>query len=369
MSPKTKRNISRILPFGFIWLIFSFIYTQLEKGLLGDSAYYPATGNPYNFYSNLLITPKMAMVAGLLIGALEILYLNKAFSNKNFTKKIFYKTLIYLVVIFFFLVILTVLVNSLELDVSIFNKQVWSHVLVFIRIYAFFSVGLYIAITILVSQFYSEVSEKIGHGVLNNFFTGKYHTPKQEERIFMFLDMSSSTTIAEEFGHVKYFEMLKSYYADLSDAIVNHYGEIYQYVGDEIVVSWDPKRGLRDNNCIQCFFAMKRAIKKRKNKYINKFGLVPGFRAGFHIGKVTTGEIGVVKKEIIFTGDVLNTTSRIQGLCKTFNVDILISADLVKKLKPISHFQMKSLGESELRGREEKIELFTLQPFTDKQLV
>ena len=368
MSPQTKRNISRILPFGFIWLIFGFIYTQLERGLLGDTKYYPATGNPYNFYSNFLFTPLTALVAGLLTGALEILYLNKTFSQKNFTKKIIYKTLIYLAIIIFFLVLLTVMVNSFELHAGIFDKQVWSNVLGFIRIYAFLSIGLYMGAIILVSQFYSEVSENIGLGVLNNFFTGKYHTPKQEERIFMFLDMSSSTTIAEEFGHVKYFEMLKSYYADLSDAIVTYSGEIYQYVGDEIVVSWNPKNGLKDNNCIQCFFAMKRTLKKRKNKYIHKFGLVPGFRAGFHIGNVTTGEIGIVKKEIIFTGDVLNTTSRIQGLCKKFNVDILISANLKQKLNPISNFDMKPLGESELRGREEKIELFTLTPIADKQV-
>ena len=73
----------------------------------------------------------------------------------------------------------------------------------------------------------------------------------------MFLDMKSSTTIAESLGHVKYFEMLKEYYSDLSDPIIKYSGEIYQYVGDEIVVSWKLKNGLQNNNCIQCFFAMK----------------------------------------------------------------------------------------------------------------
>jgi adenylate cyclase len=255
-----------------------------------------------------------------------------------------------------------VIVNSFEFHVGIFNKQAWYNVREFVMSYSFISIEVYIGAIIVVTQFYTEVSEKIGHGVLNNFFTGKYHTPKQEERIFMFLDMASSTTIAEEFGHVKYFEMLKTYYADLSDPIVNYSGEIYEYVGDEIVVSWKPEKGLKDNNCIQCFIAMKRALNKRKNKYIQKFGLVPGFRAGFHVGNVTAGEIGVVKKEIIFTGDVLNTTSRIQGLCKEYNVDILISADLAKRLHQNSKFHFKSLGDTGLRGKEEKIELFTYIP-------
>jgi adenylate cyclase len=219
---------------------------------------------------------------------------------------------------------------------------------------------IYIAAIIFITQFYNEVSENIGHGVLANFFTGKYHAPTEEERIFMFLDMKSSTTIAEHLGHVKYFEMLKEYYADLSDPVIQYSGEIYQYVGDEIIVSWKLKNGLADNNCIECFFAIKEAIRKQSSKYNEQFGLLPGFKAGFHLGKVTTGEIGVIKKEIIFTGDTLNTTARIQGLCNNYNVDILISGNLVKELDPASQFQIKSMGESELRGRDEKIELFTI---------
>lgn len=108
---------------------------------------------------------------------------------------------------------------------------------------------------------------------------------------------------------------------------------------------------------------MKDAIKKQAAKYPEKFGLLPGFKAGFHVGKVTTGEIGDMKKEIIFTGDVLNTTSRIQGLCNAFNVDILISGDLVKNLNPDSQFKIKSFGINELRGKGEKIELFTIPSF------
>lgn len=54
---------------------------------------------------------------------------------------------------------------------------------------------------------------------------------------------------------------------------------------------------------------------------------------------------------------------RIQGLCNTYEVDILISGDLVKQLDAHSQFQIKSLGENELRGRDEKIELFTILSF------
>lgn len=363
LSPKTKSNIFRIIPFGVIWLIFSIVYTLLERGLLGDLNYYASTGNPYSFNKNIFITPISALITGLLIGTIEILYFNQLFIQKSFTKKIVYKSIIYIAIILLFLTILTVIANSIELHTAVFSKQVWDNVWIFFSSYAFFSVVMYMAAIIVVSQFYMEVSENIGQGVLANFFTGKYHRPTEEERIYMFLDMKSSTTIAENLGHVRYFEMLREYYFDLSDPIIKYSGEIYQYVGDEIIVSWKLKNGLYDNNCIQCFFEMKAAIKKQTRKYNEKFGVLPEFKAGLHLGKVTTGEIGVIKKEIIFTGDVLNTTSRIQGLCNTYKVDILISDDLRKKLTLSSQYKIETLGETELRGRDKKIELFTINRY------
>jgi len=199
-----------------------------------------------------------------------------------------------------------------------------------------------------------------GQKVLINFFTGKYHSPKEEERIFMFSDMKSSTTIAERLGHVRYFEMLKEYYADLSGPIVQFSGEIDQYVGDEIVVSWKLKKPSQNSYCIQCFFAMKSALESQNSKYMSNYGLIPDFKAGFHFGKVTTGEVGVIKKDIMFTGDVLNTTARIEALCKEYKVDLLFSKSLLKVLDLNAEFKIKALGVTTLRGREEEIDLFTI---------
>jgi adenylate cyclase len=358
LSPKTKKNIYRIIPFSVIWLVFSIVYTMLEKGILGDLSYYPSTGNPYHYARNIFVTPVSALIAGTLIGTLEILYFNKWFVEKSFSRKILYKSLIYLAIILVFLV--TTVIASSGAQYFIFGKQGWENVWVFFTSYSFLSVMLYISAIILVTQFYTEVSENMGLGVLNNFITGKYHRPTQEERIYMFLDMKSSTTIAESLGHIKYFKMLSDYYSDLTDPVIKYSGEIYQYVGDEMVVSWKLNNGFQNNNCIKCFFAMKEAIKKQASKYNEKFGLVPSFKAGFHLGKVTTGEIGVIKKDIIFTGDVLNTTARIQSLCNDYQVDILISGELIKKLDLGSRFRSKALGVTELRGKDEKLELYTI---------
>jgi len=362
LSPKIQTNISRIIPFSLISLTFGLIYSLLEKGLLGNLKSYPSTGNAYNFTGTFFTNAITAFIFGVLVGTIEFQYFYKFFLGLRFIQKLLLKTIIYAQIVVFFLVINSLIYNSIELHTSILNKLVWIHVWAFLSSFYCWSVVLYLAAVLGVCLFYAEVSGNLGQGVLNNFFRGKYHKPVEEERIFMFLDIRSSTRIAKMIGHAKYFQMLKEYYSDLSEAIIMHSGEIYQYVGDEVIVSWNLKKGLKDNNCLQCFFAIKEAIRSRVEKYNEKFGLSPESKAGFHFGKMITGQIGVTKKDIVFTGDVLNTTSRIQELCNTYEVDLLISDDLMKRIDLHSQFQTIELADGELRGRDGKIKLFTIVP-------
>ena len=290
------------------------IYLLLEKGLLDDLDFYPSTGNPYKFGANTFITLIVAGISGLVMGTFEIRVLNKLFIHHSFGKKILYKALVYVLLMVTFVIVVSAIGYSIKLGTSIFDQQILVNTWEFLSSFMFWAFQLYLAAMIGLTLFYSEVSENLGMNVLHNFLIGKYHKPIQEERIFMFLDMKSSTTIAEKIGHVKYFEMLREYYSDLADPIIQYSGEVYDYVGDEIIVSWKLNNGISDNNCLKCFFAMKQSINDHSGKYQSKFGILPAFKAGFHYGQVTTGEIGVLKKAIVFRGDVLNTTAHIQGL-------------------------------------------------------
>jgi adenylate cyclase len=359
LSPKAKRNLSRIIPFGIIWLLSGLVFLVVERAARGDFTGQPSTGIEMNWqifiFSSLAIT-----IVGLLVGLIEVVYLNNVFSKKSLTQKILYKFLIYAAVMLLIILITYPLAAGLEENISVFSQKVWNKTLNYLTSLSNLSTLLQLGVALGLSLFYSEISENMGHAVLLNFFTGKYHRPKEENRIFMFLDMRSSTTIAEQLGHIRYFELLKEYYSDLSDAIIQYSGQVYQYVGDEVIVSWTYEAGLRNNNCIRCFFAMKEDLQKQAERYHEKYGLLPTFKAGIHFGKVTTGEIGVVKKEIIFTGDVLNATARIQGLCNTYGVDLLLSADLKEYLQLGPDMEFRSLGKSELRGKREEVELFTI---------
>lgn len=326
-------------------------------GILGDHPVYPSTGNPFD--SNILISSTTSFFVGILIGVFEVFYVNHWFQQRRFFEKILFKVLLYVLAIILASILIIVLGHAVSFKVGPFSSEVWQFVVSFFGNFVFWSIICYYSLAIIISVFYREVSDNMGHDVSLNFFTGKYHKPKTEFRVFMFLDMKSSTAHAEKLGHIRYFEMLKTYYDDLSNSILTYGGEIYQYVGDEIVVSWKLKKNGADK-ALACFFDMQEALLDRADFYLSTYGFTPEFKAGLHFGKVTTGEIGRLKKDIVFTGDTLNTTARIQSLCNTYQTNLLASEDFERKLNDKKPYALEALGEVQLRGRHQSINLFQI---------
>lgn len=190
---------------------------------------------------------------------------------------------------------------------------------------------------------------------------GRHRKPRQELRIFMFLDMRSSTSVAEAIGDTRYFQLLDDLYADITDPVIYSEGNIYQYVGDEISVSWPLNKGIRNDRCIRCFFAIREKLRKRAPYYEKKYGIKPVFKAGFHYGRVTTGEVGMAKKQTIFSGDVVNTAAHIQSSCNELGVDNLVSKQLldILSLRP-SRYVVRPIGSIPLKGKRNTVDLFTI---------
>ncbi|HEY0730824.1 MAG TPA: adenylate/guanylate cyclase domain-containing protein, partial [Chitinophagaceae bacterium] len=183
--------------------------------------------------------------------------------------------------------------------------------------------------------------------------------PRKENRIFLFLDINDSTTIAERLGHDKYFNLLKDFFADITDPIINNAALIYQYVGDEVILSWINTPG----NKLKCLQFLKEAfylINGKEEYYKENYGVVPTFKAGIHSGYVTAGYIGIVKKELVFSGDTLNTAARIRSKCNDFRKAFLLSANFLKGSSQMDNYQIQQIGEITLRGRQETEKLYSL---------
>jgi adenylate cyclase len=209
-------------------------------------------------------------------------------------------------------------------------------------------------------QFVLQMNRMIGANVLRYFIAGIYHRPKKEERIFLFIDLEGSTALAERLGSATYFELLRRFVDDLTDPVLDTEGEIYQYAGDEVVITWPLERGVRSANCVRCFFGIRDAIAGHAGRYERDFGAVPRFRAGLHGGTVTAGELGDVRQQIVFVGDILNTAARLQEYAKRAGLDLVASGALLARLELPAGVQAERFGEIELRGKEERVAAYGL---------
>jgi adenylate cyclase len=368
-SVKFQIKIKRVLNLTLFWMFAGIFFTVIEYLLV-----YPAAKieniqhltpvvhiSSYDFGRSISETVLATIIAGLSIGAFEIFYFQELFRKKSFSYTVFIKSLIYSFAMVFLIIVGLFFDQGFSTEKSIFHPEVAQAVVTFLSGTGVWAFVIYWTAIVILTQIFMQVRDSFGYGVLPNFILGRYNKPKEECRIFMFLDLKSSTTIAEKLGHIQYHNLLNDFFDDINDSIIFTKGSIYQYIGDEITVSWSMENGIESENCLRCFFSIRDKIENNSARYMGRFGLVPDFKAGLHCGNITIGEVGVIKKEIVFTGDVLNTASRIQELCNTYGERLLVSKELIDVLQIENRYSIQKIDEVTLKGKRTKNILYTVE--------
>ncbi|MGA2793077.1 MAG: adenylate/guanylate cyclase domain-containing protein [Roseiarcus sp.] len=212
------------------------------------------------------------------------------------------------------------------------------------------------------------VNALLGPGVLFAFVAGRYYHSRIEERVLLFIDMRSSTAIAERLGEARFLDFLNRFITDLSLAIAEAGGEIHKYVGDEVIATWTLAAGLNDAGCVRACFAAFDRLTARGPAYEREFGLRADFRAGLHCGPVVVGELGYLKKEIALVGDTMNTAARIQQACRETGCRVLASAALLERIAALpAGVTRRALGPLAMRGKEQAIDICALETVAGAQ--
>lgn len=218
---------------------------------------------------------------------------------------------------------------------------------------------VYWMIIFFITQLFITINDKYAPGVFIDIVLGKYLTPKVEKRIVMFMDLKDSTPIAEKLENLPYFRFIREFIYLISAAIIEYEGQIYQYVGDEVVASWNFSTE-NTRKSVEAIIHARRNIQKRSEYFRSLYGVIPEFRVGLHVGDVTVGEIGVLKKDLAMSGDTMNTTARIRSACNELNHNFIVSKDFMESSN-LKEWQSEKLGIIELKGKQAEIELFSLK--------
>ncbi|MEJ1237196.1 adenylate/guanylate cyclase domain-containing protein [Chryseolinea sp. T2] len=307
----------------------------------------------------LLIAISLGIVYGLILG-LTGYYLDRNVMRKlPLGKLLLFKTLIsFLVQVIILALLRYVIVDmwlapTLHANGIILNDKSWQALLLLLVVYYFVMAA--------VINFINQVNKKYGPGIIVPLLMGRYRDPREEDRIFMFMDLKSSTTTAEELGHLKYSAFIRDCFDDINEVLYPFYAQVYQYAGDEIVVMWPESEGLRDQSCLMFFFACKKQFQERRQYYLDNYDHLPEFKAGAHAGTVTAVEIGEVKRDIAYHGDTLNTAARLQSICNTYGKSFLISKYLYDKVGGHSSIRAEDLGLLSLKGKATRVDVISVE--------
>ncbi|MBC8064722.1 MAG: adenylate/guanylate cyclase domain-containing protein [Chlorobia bacterium] len=190
---------------------------------------------------------------------------------------------------------------------------------------------------------------------------GRYRNPREEDRVFLLIDLRNSTPLAESLGTRRFSLLLRDFFDDLTDPVLETSGEIDSYVGDEAIISWPRARGIEDANVLRCFTLFKERIAERASEYQRQFGVVPTFKAAIHAGPVVATEVGQSRTQLVLHGDALNTASRVLGECNALGVELLVTDSVAVALQEVDVVQLEDLGQFKLRGKGESVGLLTMR--------
>jgi adenylate cyclase len=227
------------------------------------------------------------------------------------------------------------------------NQDVWTPII--------FSAVFAVALNLVFA-----VSNVIGPRAFLHLATGRYHSPAEESRFVLFVDIAGSTTLAERLGGLGIHRFLDKTFRTLTGPVIDYRGEVLNYVGDEIIVTWTEASGAIDCRPLRCFLAMRAILQQLQGRFEKEFGVAPRIRGSLHFGPVIVGEIGDIKRAIVFNGDVMNTAARLEELSRNVDGGFVASRAAIDRFRSAPPIPLQDLGMRDIRGKSDGIAVMGL---------
>ncbi len=273
------------------------------------------------------------------------------------------------------IVLLSLLSGVFIVSFYLFTKNTWLSV-----IYVSGSLFAHFLTTITMRYAYSEkearrikkifssyVTEKVVNELIKNPSMAKLGGERREVTI-LFSDIRGFTTLSEKLPPEKVVELLNEYFAHMAEIIFKWEGTLDKFMGDAIMVFWGAPLPQNDHEerALQCAIEMIKKLRSLCKKWDEKGKPQLKIGIGINTGEVLVGNIGAEGKKMDYTviGDSVNLASRLEGLNKEFNSEIIISEFTFKKLKEkiaagfFGTVDIEELGEISVKGKEKPVKIY-----------
>ncbi|MCB2186468.1 MAG: HAMP domain-containing protein [Deltaproteobacteria bacterium] len=183
------------------------------------------------------------------------------------------------------------------------------------------------------------------------------------EVTMLFADLRDFTPLAESLSPHQVVRVLNGYFEEMGQAIEAAGGLVLQFIGDEVVAVFGAPLPLADHptRAVAAALAMRGRL-AAYNQRLAREGQAPlAHGVGIHTGQALAGNLGSQARQCYtLVGDTVNLASRLQGLTREREVDILLSGATQARLA--GDIPLTALAPARVRGRQGTVELFTPPP-------
>jgi len=234
-------------------------------------------------------------------------------------------------------------------------------------------------------QLQKAFAQKVSPAVMHDILTNETHdllVPKEKDVTVFFSDIRSFTTISETIGKPKdVILLLNEYLTPMVESIVQHHGTIDKFIGDAVMAYWNAPTDVANHadraveSAIEQLLTLKEINRKieqyQKEQYclvkkaINQntaerkahYDMMINIGIGINTGVVTIGEMGSYgRSDYTIIGDHVNLASRLEGLCKTYGVLLIISETTKDALT--GNYHIRELDWVRVKGKSKPVSIY-----------
>jgi adenylate cyclase len=185
---------------------------------------------------------------------------------------------------------------------------------------------------------------------------------EHKEVTVLFADLRNFTPLVESTPPKQVVGLINGYFKEMSEAIQQEGGLVLQFIGDEIEAVFGAPLPLEDHpqRAARAALDMRQRLTRLNRELAGQGYPRLEHGVGIHSGQVVAANIGSPDRlSYALVGDTVNLASRLQGLSKEFDADILLSSVTAASLGP--EFRLRPLPATEVKGKSEPVRILALE--------
>ena len=183
---------------------------------------------------------------------------------------------------------------------------------------------------------------------------------EHKEVSVLFTDVRGFTSLSEKLAPEQVVRLLNRYFTPMTACVKQREGTLDKFVGDALMAFWNAPIDVRDHarKAVDAACAMQRELERLRPEFLREFGVEVRIGAGINTGPVHVGNMGSAELlDYTCIGDNVNLASRLEGLCKRYGADTVVSADTAQACGEA--FRFRHLDRIRVKGKSQAVDIYT----------